>query len=291
MLPAQQKDLFGHSNQGENYDKFRPVYPQEFFDQILKHAVDRENFVDIACGTGQLLFELSNHFKFSLGTDISPKQIEVTNQKIQKKNLQDRVKAIVCDAHSLSKISTEQGLPSKYDLITIGQALHWFDTQEFFTEVSRNIMKQNHSSIFAVTGYFCRGFDYIVGENNFEEDQTVYNEFYDKVKEHFDCDRENLSLGYVGYDFSKEFKEIENVQTVTNTPCSIFEMVKYLKTYSAYNTLLEKNKNNTNFIDPVIKFEEDVTKKVQEIQKTSQFQSQNPIRMKTSYFLRIFKKL
>jgi len=74
MLPSQQKDLFGNStNQVENYDKFRPVYPKEFFDIILKHCISKESYLDVACGTGQLLFELCPHFSRSEGIDISPK--------------------------------------------------------------------------------------------------------------------------------------------------------------------------------------------------------------------------
>lgn len=128
-------------------------------------------------------------------------------------------------------------------------------------------MSPNAESVFAVTGYFCRGFDFYLNENSTEEDKHIYDEFYAAVKDHFDCDRENLSLGYVGYDFTKHFKEVDKCETVTYTPCTVFEMSKYLKTYSAYNTLLEKNKGNASFADPILKFEHDVNKRIAEIEK------------------------
>lgn len=105
-------------------------------------------------------------------------------------------------------------------------------------------MNQNSSSSFAVAGYFCRGFEYFINENNTEDGTHVYDEFYKEVKDHFDCDRENLSLSYQGYDFTTNFKEVDRCEKVSYTPCTTFEMIKYLKTYSAYNTLIEKNMNN-----------------------------------------------
>lgn len=58
-----------------------------------------------------------------------------------------------------------------------------------------------------MTGYFCRGFDFIAEDGSvLMTGDTIYDEFYNTVKDHFDCDRENLSKAYEGYNFLNHFQ-------------------------------------------------------------------------------------
>lgn len=111
-------------------------------------------------------------------------------------------------------------------------------------------MNMSSQSVFAVTCNYCIGFDFYLDEEKTEQDRSIYNEFNSTIKDHFDCDRESLSNGYANYNFSKYFKEVDKCETVTYTPCTVYEIVKYVKTFSAYNTLIEKNKDNKSFSDP-----------------------------------------
>ncbi len=67
------KDLFGYDTQGKLYDTFRPRYPQSQLSSTLSHLPSklRNRYLDIATGTGQLLFHFCSHFKHSEGIDIS----------------------------------------------------------------------------------------------------------------------------------------------------------------------------------------------------------------------------
>lgn len=57
MDMVERKDLFGDRLfQGSNYAKFRPNYPDEFYKTIYEKTTERENYIDIGCGTGQLYF-------------------------------------------------------------------------------------------------------------------------------------------------------------------------------------------------------------------------------------------
>lgn len=69
------KDLFGYDNQGKKYDIYRPRYPPSMLNNILSKTKGRNRYLDIATGTGQILFEIAHNFKHSEGLDISKKMI------------------------------------------------------------------------------------------------------------------------------------------------------------------------------------------------------------------------
>ena len=85
----------------------------------------RNRYLDIAMGTGQLLFRIAPSFDSSKGIDISEKMLDTAKAILESDyvNLKHKVTIEKCDVMSLP---TNQ----KYDLITIGQALHWFPVRE-----------------------------------------------------------------------------------------------------------------------------------------------------------------
>lgn len=68
-------DIFGFNTQGVNYDKFRPRYPLTFIQKILGVIKNKNRYLDIATGTGQLLFAFAPYFQFNKGIDISKNMI------------------------------------------------------------------------------------------------------------------------------------------------------------------------------------------------------------------------
>lgn len=71
------KDLFGFETQGKKYDIYRPKYPPQLLKQLIEKTKGRNRYLDVATGTGQILFEIFQHFKYSEGIDISKKMIDV----------------------------------------------------------------------------------------------------------------------------------------------------------------------------------------------------------------------
>lgn len=59
------KDLFGFETQGVKYDTYRPRYPAQFLQKTLHKTKGRNRYLDIATGTGQILFELHKNFQHS----------------------------------------------------------------------------------------------------------------------------------------------------------------------------------------------------------------------------------
>lgn len=116
------KDHF--SKQAADYAKFRPRYPKELFRWLQSISPSNELAWDCATGSGQAAVELAEVFQRVIATDASEKQVANAEP-------QARVEYRVATAQ-------ESGLESgSVDLITVAQALHWFDLPRFYTEVGR----------------------------------------------------------------------------------------------------------------------------------------------------------
>jgi ubiquinone/menaquinone biosynthesis C-methylase UbiE len=68
------KDNF--SSQSDNYAKYRPTYPLEFFDFLNSLLPSKMNAWDCGTGNGQIAFEISKTFENVEATDISIAQIK-----------------------------------------------------------------------------------------------------------------------------------------------------------------------------------------------------------------------
>ena len=125
------------SQQAGYYQRFRPHYPDTLFEDLISLVTQRAFAWDVGTGNGQVAARLAPHFQQVLATDISDKQLAL-GPKIS--NLEYR------------KVPAEaSGLPSNsVDLITVGQALHWFDHLAFRQEIQRVTKK---TCLFAAWGY------------------------------------------------------------------------------------------------------------------------------------------
>jgi len=129
------KDLF--STQARQYAAFRPTYPEGLYDFIFQHVRGNENAWDCATGNGQVAQRLARQFKKVYATDISQKQLD---QASPANNIQ----------YTVSPAESTTFPDHQFDLVTVGQALHWFDLDKFYTEVKRVIKP---GGLLAIWGY------------------------------------------------------------------------------------------------------------------------------------------
>ncbi|MDX2436252.1 MAG: class I SAM-dependent methyltransferase [Acidobacteriota bacterium] len=107
-----------------DYARYRPDYPAALFDWLAEVAPRREVAWDCACGSGQATVPLAEVFASVAATDVSLTQLS------NRPPLDNAVfSAAAAEAVPLRDRSV--------DLVTVGQALHWFDLEAFFTEVHR----------------------------------------------------------------------------------------------------------------------------------------------------------
>lgn len=131
----------------EHYVKHRPTYTSTLFEKILKYLdADDSNeilapvlssrrglAIDVGCGPGAMsTVPLGKHFRQVIGIDSSAAQIKAArtcNGSLDSPN----VFYGVCSAEDMTSIADDESV----DLVTVGTALHWFDTGRFSRECLR----------------------------------------------------------------------------------------------------------------------------------------------------------
>jgi SAM-dependent methyltransferase len=116
------KDHF--SGHADRYEAFRPNYPEALFTYLASLCERHELAWDCATGNGQAAVALAPFFQSVIATDASEKQIEQARRC-------ENVRYVVApaDRAPLGDASV--------DLVTVAQALHWFDLASFYAEVRR----------------------------------------------------------------------------------------------------------------------------------------------------------
>lgn len=116
------KDHF--SGHARSYAAHRPRYPASLFAWLASVCPRHDVAWDCATGNGQAAHSLADYFASVLATDASEKQIASAEPHPK---VQFRIAA-----------AEESGLDAEsVDLITVAQALHWFDIGRFFAEAIR----------------------------------------------------------------------------------------------------------------------------------------------------------
>jgi len=106
------------------YANFRPGYPPELFAWLARVSPRRDAVWDCGCGSGQASTALAAHFAEVYATDAAPEQIAAAKPH-------PRVRYTVAPAE-------RSGLgDAAVDLVTVAQALHWFEVDSFYAEARR----------------------------------------------------------------------------------------------------------------------------------------------------------
>jgi SAM-dependent methyltransferase len=112
------------SVQAAHYARYRPDYPDELFAYLASQAGPESPVWDCATGSGQAASGLARHFAHVWATDASEAQIRDAR-------VHERIEYGVAPAE-------RSGLPrSSVGLVTVAQALHWFNLDRFYAEVRR----------------------------------------------------------------------------------------------------------------------------------------------------------
>ncbi len=112
------------SGHAADYRAFRPTYPPDLFAFLASVAPARDVVWDCGTGSGQAAVRLADHFARVFATDASSEQVKHARPH-------PSVEYAVAPAEACP-------LPNaSASLVTVAQALHWFDLPRFYTEVHR----------------------------------------------------------------------------------------------------------------------------------------------------------
>jgi len=210
------KDYF--SGNATGYSQFRPSYPEEMIQQIISMLKDNKRALDVATGNGQLAVKLADYFKKVYATDISENQLKQAPQisNVRYKNM------------PAEHTDFENG---KFDLITVAQAIHWFDFDAFYKEVYR-ILKPD--GILAVLGY---GFF----STNPDSDKILVRLYEEIVGPYWYPERRYLTEGYQTIPFPLE--EVMYKKFTQSYTWTFEQLIGYLETWSATANYKKANNN------------------------------------------------
>lgn len=208
------KDNF--SDQSKDYQRFRPSYPNHLINLIANLTLEKENALDCGTGNGQLAIQLTGHFKQVFAIDISQPQLDLAVQS-------ERIK------YSLQAAEKTSFPDQFFDLITVGQAAHWFDFEKFFLEIDR-ILKP--SGIIALIGYHLLRINPVIDK--------IIDKFYsDTLGPFWDPERKYVDQRYQNIPFP--FDEIKIKELVFTLRWNFPDLIGYLGTWSALKHFIDAN--------------------------------------------------
>jgi len=212
------KDKF--SDRSEFYKKYRPTYPQQLYDEILKLTPRRNACWDCGTGNGQVAAEVSKYFNKVYATDISENQIANAEKK----------ENIIYKVERAEETSFQN---SQFDLITVAQAIHWFDLDGFFKEAKR---VAKNRGILCVLGYSLLRIDKTI-------DGLIDHFYKEIIGPYWNSDREHVDNEYRSIKF--EFEEIKiRKQFSIKVNWTLQEFEGYLNSWSGVHNYMNKNKDN-----------------------------------------------
>ena len=241
------KDNFSH--QADGYAKFRPGYPATLFDFIFSKFQNFELAWDCGTGNGQAATALAKKFRRVYATDISERQIL---HAYPSANIAYAVEAAEKSALADNSI----------DLVTVSQALHWFDVKAFYAEVKR-VCKPG--GVLAVWTY-----QLLQIEPGIDKQLEIF--YSGTLGTYWDHERKHVDDGYRNITFP--FPEIPSPPIDIIVEWSLEDAAGFLRTWSAVQKFIRQNN-----YDPVDEFIGSIKK----IWKGERKKVRFPVSLKVAY--------
>lgn len=192
-----------------DYAAFRPRYPAALFDYLAGLAPGRTLAWDCACGSGQATMELASRFEAVVATDASSRQIAAA---LALPNVLYRV--ATAEASGLAEASV--------NLVTVAQALHWFDVDCFYAEVHRVLVPDGVLAVWT----------YEVQQVDGETIDALLKHFYRiTVGPHWPPERRLVEEGYRTLPFP--FAELRSPGFEMAVSWSLPQLLGYFRSWSA----------------------------------------------------------
>jgi len=195
------------SSYSSEYRRYRPDYPAELYAFIFTQVSRFECAWDAATGNGQVALALARKFKQVYANDASMKQLEnaARNGNIE---------------YFVSRVEYTPLPDGSIDLVSIAQALHWFDHEEFYREV-RRVSEQN--AVIAAWAYGLLSID--------PDTDRIIRRFNDEIVAPFwPQERAYVDRKYETIPFP--FKKIVTPQFFILRDWSLHELLGYISTWS-----------------------------------------------------------
>lgn len=200
------RDHFSGAARG--YARFRPSYPPVLFAWLARQGIPLDRVWDCGTGSGQAAVGIAAHASIVLASDASVAQLATGAPH-------PRVRYLACQAECSPFASRSIAL------VTVAQALHWFDAQAFFDEVRRVVRPGGR---IAVWSYGHARLD----QNVLDE---VMRRFEERIAPHWPPERAHVDAGYRTIPFP--FRELDPPPLALEHEWTLEELIGYVGTWSA----------------------------------------------------------
>jgi ubiquinone/menaquinone biosynthesis C-methylase UbiE len=222
----ERKDYF--SEQAKAYASFRPAYPEELYEFLFSHLENKHTAWDCATGNGQVAQRLARDFASVYATDISAQQLTHAHRS---SNI----------TYSVAAAEKTDFGDDQFDLITVAQALHWFDLSRFYDEVNRTAKE---GALLAVWGYSLLSVDEAV-------DPLFEDFYYNRIGPYWDPARKLVENHYA--DISFPFDAIQCPDFFIKVNWTADQFCGYMSSWSATQKYIRRHG-----VDPVKDLRDDV---------------------------------
>lgn len=204
------------SGHADLYARYRIDYPDALYLYILSFVGQRQAAWDCATGNGQVASALAKYFEQIEATDISQNQLE-------------QAPVLPNVRYQISRAEQTPFAPEQFDLVTVGQALHWFDVDAFHREV-RRVLKPG--GVVAEWGY---GLNTV----NPAVDRLVGDFYRDVIGSYWDAMRQHVENQYAQLPFDFADAHFADFTVEKNWTGEWF--LNYLRTWSAVRKFISVN--------------------------------------------------
>jgi len=207
------------SQGGADYAAFRPASPDALFDFLYSNVGSFEAAWDCGTGNGQVAARLAERFKEVYATDISEDQLQYAAKKDNITYRKERAEQTSLADNSI-------------DLVTVAQAIHWFDFEPFYAEVTR----------VARPGALFAAWTYTRLKVNTEVDKVIKHLYKDITGPYWDKQRGYVDGGYEQIPFP--FKEVQTPEFSIVKRLSVEQLAGYLRTWSGVQHYMKQEQKD-----------------------------------------------
>lgn len=205
-VPKARGDHFSGVSSG--YAEFRPRYPRDLYEFIASVAPNHQLVWDCGAGSGQASNDLTGWFQRVVASDVSAAQIAHATSH-------DRVEWLVATAEAAPLHG------DSVDVVTVAQALHWFDHARFYGEVRR----------VAVPGAAIVAWSYSPPKMEGDVGALLDQFMFETLRGYWPPERRYVDEGYRSIPFP--FERIDSPELRLDDEWPLSQLTGYMRTWSA----------------------------------------------------------
>ena len=208
------------SAQAADYARYRIDYPAELYAWLLPQVPGRARAWDCATGNGQVALVLACYFAQVDATDLSASQL---------------AQAPACPnvAYQVARAEHTPFPAQQFDLITVAQAVHWFNADAYHREVRR---VARPGAVLAEWGYN------LVQTDDDRVDALVRQFHDDTLRPYWDDNRWHITDEYTRIPFP--FRQVQRARFEARRTWSAAWFLNYLRTWSAVQSYRKEHRQD-----------------------------------------------